>query len=254
MLFSIQRYLEDRFAQQSLNDADQYAVKLANLYDRERRTDQDADDFLRRMGRIRTGFFVANNLQRNRIEASLLDKLDRKFKKKVDQIDAFPGGLSAERKKLRSKPRSIGAILGEFKSGVEARAIDSFWNSRKKQKLQSHPEQIGQALLALFFRGVLNNVGLVLREVGSGVGFVDIVVLLSTVPHLIELKILRGAVTGPAQLQTYMKTEKRQRGFLVFFETRPVAKRSPIPSRLKVAEGTIDVLVVDLNPTAPSAH
>jgi hypothetical protein len=51
MIFSIQHYLEDYFHQRNLNDVDQYAVKLANLYalQREQKTEPD---FLKAMSRV----------------------------------------------------------------------------------------------------------------------------------------------------------------------------------------------------------
>ena len=253
MIFSIQRYVEDYAARRSLNDPDQYSVKLANLYDAERsRYDSDAD-FLKKMHRIRTSFFISNGLDRSTFEKQFLTRLNRKFKKKISPIESFPGGVKPEKSRLNKKPRSIGRILEQFKKGVEARGIDSFWESRQKGKLQSKPEKIGQSLIALFISGVLDGKGLVFREMGSGIGFVDIVVLLSTTPHLIELKMLKGKMSGVSQLQTYMRTEDRKAGWLVLFDCRPVASRSEsIPARISLAEGLVNVVVVDINPVPPS--
>ena len=50
--------------------------------------------------------------------------------------------------------RSIAALLNEFRHAVEARAIDSFWISRKKRRLRARPETIAQALLAVFAKAV----------------------------------------------------------------------------------------------------
>jgi hypothetical protein len=48
MVFSIQRFIEDYLNKRRLNDADQYAVALANLYD-DYRHGSSKDDFLQRM-------------------------------------------------------------------------------------------------------------------------------------------------------------------------------------------------------------
>ncbi len=253
MIFSIQRYVEDYAAKRNLNDTDQYAVKLANLYDGERAKCDSGDEFLRKMHRIRTSFFVGNGLDRSRFENQLLSRLDRKFKKKINPIDVFPGGVKASRAKLARKTRSIGNVLAQFKSDVEARAVDAFWQSRMKLKLMPKPETIGQALIALFIKGVLDGKGLVFREVGSGIGFVDIVVFLSATPHLIELKMLKGKMTGASQLQDYMRQENRNTGWLVLFDARAhKSRKETIPSRISVPEGTISVLVVEINPVPPS--
>ncbi len=97
----------------------------------------------------------------------------------------------------------------EFKRAVEARAVDAFWDSRKKRILRSRPEKIAQGRLAVFARGVVGGDGLVLREIASGIGFVDVGVSFGGALHLIELKILKRQPTGANQLATYMTTEGR---------------------------------------------
>lgn len=253
MIFSIQRYVEDYAAQRNLNDVDQYAIRLANLYDSERADYHSDVDFLRRMRRLRTSFFIGNGLDRASFERQLLSRLDRKFKKKINPSSSFPGGVSAERKQLSNRPRSISNMLQQFKRSVQGRGVDAFWESRMANKLKPTPESIGQALIAQFIAGVLNGKGVMFREVGSGIGFVDIVVMLSTTPHLIELKILRGKMTGASQIQTYMRTEDRRTGWLILFDARPDNSREgEIPESLDVPEGRIKIVVVDINPVPPS--
>jgi hypothetical protein len=82
MIFSIQSYLEDYFNRRGFSDADQYAVTLARLYDRERPT-KGTDDFLASMKRIRTLFYKRNDqIDRTSFDRKLLALLDTKFKKK----------------------------------------------------------------------------------------------------------------------------------------------------------------------------
>ncbi len=82
MIFSIQRYLEDYFNRCGLSDPDQYAIKLATLYDRERH-DKTVDAFLSAMNRIRTVFYRRNpQAQREVFKRHVLTLLDKKFKKK----------------------------------------------------------------------------------------------------------------------------------------------------------------------------
>jgi hypothetical protein len=82
MIFSIQTYLENYFNRRGLVDNDQYAVHLAELYDRER-YDKTEALFLQAMKRIRTVFFKRNGaIQRDAFERKILDLLDSKFKKK----------------------------------------------------------------------------------------------------------------------------------------------------------------------------
>jgi hypothetical protein len=82
MIFTIQRFLEDRFDQRRLSDVDQYAVTLANKYVAGRRG-KSKTQFLAMIRRTRTVFFKNNpQLNRREFEAQILDLLDRHFLKK----------------------------------------------------------------------------------------------------------------------------------------------------------------------------
>jgi len=251
MIFSVQRFIEDYFERRHLSDIDQYAVKLANAFAPDIHT---ADTkMLTAFSRIRTVFFRNNpNLKRKVFESQLLKLLRSRFKKKV-QLPQFPGGIAVEKRTIFRRSRvTIGSIISGFRHAVEARAIDVFWNSRKKNHLAQRPEKVGQALFATFARGVLQNRGVVFREMASGIGFVDIAIILGSAIHLIEMKLIRKQVLGVSQLNTYMRTENRKRGWLVFFDARPAAKRQQIPALIAVPEGKIAVVGIDINPTPPS--
>lgn len=255
MIFSVQRYLEDYFERLGLRDVDQYAVKLANVYSSLNPNISDADA-LSSIHRIRTVFFRNNHdLERSEFESSILGLLKRQFKKK-NRAQEFPGGLTNEKRRLsRSRRRTIKSLLELFRGAVEARAIDGFWQSRKQNKLKNKPEEIGQGLLAVFLLALipLGSGGSVLREYGSGIGFVDVGVLLSSTLHIIEMKVLTSTFVGVSQLQTYMKTEGRKEGWLVVFDARPTSKRDPIPQSIPTSDGVVKVIVVNINPIAPSA-
>src|SRR5205807_10581538 len=94
--------------------------------------------------------------------------------------------------------------------------------------------------------------GFVARELQSGVGFVDIVVLRGAAMHLLELKVLRSRFLGDHQLRAYMRNEGRRTGWLVLFDGRNPNRRRPLPLKLAVPEGAIRILIVDINPSAPS--
>ncbi len=256
MIFSIQHYLEDYFHQRNLDDVDQYAVKLANLYALRRKAMAERD-FLKAMGRLRTVFYRNNShLDRASAERGMLLSLDRKFKKKASNPGEleFPGGVAPERATLRKLPRrSIADLLRLFKHAIESRAVDTIWNSRAAGRLRPRPEKVAQGMLSLFAMGVLSNGrGNLLRELASGIGFVDLVVMFGCVPHLVETKVLRGAFTGVAQLTAYMVTENRQEGWLVVFDARPSDGRVALPERIDASAGIVRVVAVDINPVPPS--
>lgn len=256
MIFSIQRFVEDYLQSRGLSDGDQYAVRVANLYASRRGIGRD-EDFLTLLHRVRTSLFRNNRgLNRDNVERQILAALDRKFKGKTAELRhlfARPEAR-AERAALRKMPRrSIGAILRGFQRATRARIVDPFWESRAAGKLRPRPEKIAQSILTAFVLGVLTNGGgSLFRELASGTGYVDIVVMLSTIPHLVELKIQRDRFTGPAQLGNYMLIENRKSGWLVVFDARNQSKKTQIPNVVKVASGTIRVIVIDINPVPPS--
>ncbi len=93
-----------------------------------------------------------------------------------------------------------------------------------------------------------------MREVASGIGFVDVLVTFSSgLVHVIELKMLKGKdIPGPAQLGTYMGHKRRREGWLVFFDARKSSARQAVPKIFKRAAGTIRTLLIEINPVPPS--
>ena len=113
---------------------------------------------------------------------------------------------------------------------------------------------MSQGLLVSLIMGVLSDGrGHLLRELASGVGFVDMAIILGSVLHLVELKVLqRGTFSGVSQLRQYMRTEKRRQGWLVVFDARRQDKQEPLPLSTHTRDGTIRILVININPPAPS--
>jgi hypothetical protein len=104
----------------------------------------------------------------------------------------------------------------------------------------------------MFARGVLGNDGLVMREIVSGIGFVDVGITFGKTLHLVELKILKGKLTGPNQLAAYMRTEQRREGWLLLIDVRKTRSvKNTIPETIYTPEGVIRVVTVDANPAAP---
>lgn len=82
MIYSIQSYLENYFNRCGFTDADQYAIALATVYDRQRHG-KTVPGFLSAMKRIQTSFYKRNQrARRPDLERKILSLLDTKFKKK----------------------------------------------------------------------------------------------------------------------------------------------------------------------------
>lgn len=121
-------------------------------------------------------------------------------------------------------------------------------------KLRERPERLGQDMLGVFTRAKLAGRGSVIREMASGIGFVDVAVTFSSgLLHVVELKMLKGSgVPGTAQLAQYMKHESRNEGWLVLFDARKPNNKQGVPSVFNRAAGTIRTVLIDINPTPPS--
>ena len=255
MLFEIQVYIEEYLDSHGIGDADGYAVKLANIYyfDRLKLSDQA---FSTKIHRIKTVLFL-NNRSKDRIllENSLVKRLDRIFKDKLRSTDALsPFNKGADKAPEQPPARlTINSMLIGFSKAIESVAINAFWISRKGRTLQHYPERIGQALLATYAKSeFMRGRGVVLREISSGIGFVDVGIMISTVYHLVEIKVMNAEFTGVEQLQQYMKIENRNEGSLLIFDALPQNGKKEIPPYVISANGVIKVYSVDINPQPPS--
>jgi hypothetical protein len=256
MLFTIQTYLEEYLSKRNMVDSDGYTVRLANLYFYYRSNTEDAL-FFSKVGHIRTVLFLNNGIEdRKDFEQSLIRRLDNKFKKKLGSNNSyFPGGTELEKENLQHLPKiTIDILLNEFRHATEARAIDAFWISRIKGTLRQRPEKIAQALFTLFTKGTLiNRSGILLREFQSGIGFVDVGIIFSSTLHLVEIKVITDDFTGLGQLEQYMKTEKRQEGSLLIFDSLKPDEKIDLPARINTSAGVVKIYRVDINPRPPSS-
>jgi hypothetical protein len=68
------------------------------------------------------------------------------------------------------------------------------------------------------------------------------------------LKVLVKKFQGAAQLLQYMKQEHRSEGWLIVVDSRPANLKSPIPNVIQIKQGQIKILLIDINPLAPSTQ
>jgi hypothetical protein len=254
MIYALQTFLEDYFYKQGLVDSDQYAVRVAKLY----QVHRDPAALMKGLRKVRTTFFRRNPLNRHRFEKRLIGALQRiGGESKASLARQFPGGVDHERKALSRRPRrTIKRLLDLFRRATEARGVAGFWEARSRGKLHKRPEKtVAQALIGNFFYSMLDGRGVSVHEAASGIGFVDVTVILSGVPHLLELKVLRARFDGVSQLGKYMKTEGRREGWLMVFDARPTGRRTVLPTTVETENGgTVRVIVIDINPSAPSSR
>jgi hypothetical protein len=132
--------------------------------------------------------------------------------------------------------------------------VEAFWVSRKQQELRPKPEQIAQLSLLMFLdEPIRDRSGFTLKEVHTGIGYVDVMAVFGrSKRYIVELKIRTGPrFNGSAQLKSYLASHRLTHGWLVLFDSRTGPKE--LAGETLVVDGrTIDVVSVDINPVPPS--
>jgi len=247
--YSIQTFIEDYCNNRDFSITDNFAVHLSKIFIES----EDDSHFYAKSRSMKTLFFNQNGIPRKSFIHKIYQDLSSEFPKKTNHFEVFPGGIQSEKRAFEQvRRKTIEYIINSFKSAVESRAISQLWKSRKKGILENEPEEKAQGLLVVYIMGILNGKGFVARELKSGIGYVDLLVIISNISHLIELKILTDKYTGIEQLDKYMKTENRKVGHLVLFDARPHSNKSTIPSKIETKAGKIKTYIIEINPIPPS--
>ena len=254
MLFEIQAYLEDIFYRSNFKDSDGYAVKLANYYFNFSRN-LNEEEFLRKIGRIKTIFYINNkSLKRRGFEILITRKLYKKFKKKTSIITYSPNDFLLEKQVfIKAKRITVDLIFDKFKSAVESRTINAFWKSRKKNILNPNPEKIAQSLFSMFVLGSLGDRGYLLREIFSGIGYIDFGIIISKKMHLVEMKVVKKLTDiGVSQLKIYMDSENQKKGYLILINSGEIINLNN-SSIQNFGDGKkIYKKIININPEIPS--
>ena len=254
MLFTIQGFIQDRFHNNGFEDNDGYAIKLANLYFY-RRKSYSGYEFQRKLHRLRTIFYSANNIP-NRVdfEENLLSILDNKFYSLINQQTRdVQSPISSKPQKGRSTRLTIKILLERFVKSIERKGVDAFWNSRTKGILRQRPEKIASNDLCIFVESeFISRSGIVLSEIKSGIGYIDVEIIISSVIHIVELKVITDDLTGVDQLIDYLLTEEKKEGFLVIFDARSPSEKSTFPSVIIDKGCKVHIITIDINPLPPS--
>lgn len=265
MLYRIQAAVVDLLHGESLIDVDGFASDFAQLY-LAHRAGVDTEVFIDAVGKIRTGSFGSRRRERKELTRHWVQRLDRRFLGPIEEQGLEVRlGRSEEQEILRltalarrrSGSREFESLLELFRKFIESRGVDQFWVSRRRGEMRPKPESIAQGLLTAFlYPEMQRRAGFVLREVRSGIGYIDLMAVFGQARrHLVELKVLtRDRVTGLQQLGRYLATEDLPQGWLFMLDARESSGRAEIrDGTVEVAGRTIHRLVVDINPPAPSS-
>ncbi len=266
LLYRIQGAILDQLTTLGFPDIDGFAAELADSY-LSRRSGTDKEHFLKVAGKIRTGTFARARRQRKSITQIILERLDKRFLPDLGRWRTPLTLRPAQKAKVRGlvqgarRPASgrlqFDALLHEYRKAIELNGIPEFWKSRKRGELRANPESLAQHSLSMFLHSpVRDRNGFLLREVRTGIGFVDVLAVFGrSRQYLVELKILTSRkLVGLRQLARYLDVRGLSEGWLVVFDARPPKGRSQLCDEARLVKSkTIRVLVIDINPPRPSS-
>ncbi len=163
-----------------------------------------------------------------------------------------------ERLNYLSKPPSFMEVLTNFSVSFGNLHWKAIWDSIG-EKFKTRPEQIAQAILASHLDGFCYGKAFVGRELGSGAGYVDLLVNFLGVNFIIEIKIvgpnwgIQSARDGLDQLDAYMQTYSNARSYLVVFDGRKTTRGEQLESSYLLSNGSVDVVIVKSYYEAPTS-
>lgn len=263
-LFRLQGFVLDELAALGLQDRDGFSAQVAQLY-LARRPLTTSGEFLKIVAAVRTTTFAPKKHQRSEVTAHLLKVLDRRYLARLNSRTTMSAPTSTKAKKIgvlasgarRASGRNqFHELMLEFRTAVRLNGIAGFWHSRSKGQLKPKPESIAQQALAMFLHmPIKGRSGIVLEEVRSGTGYVDVMALFGSKSYVVELKILKTkTLRGVQQLADYLDLHSLAEGWLIVFDARATKNRVPLPDDVQKVNGkTINLLFVDINPVPPSS-
>lgn len=264
-LYRIQGAVLDELSRLGMADRDGYSQQLAQLY-LSSRTRVDQSGFIAAARRIRTGTFGVRRGSRAEATDTLVRRLDSRFLADLERWRA-PVHTSTEQPlrvvrlgvaaRIRATgPAAFQKILAEYRSAIRLHGVDEFWESRRKGQLRARPESLAQHSLTMFLSPIAQrDQGYVFREIHSGTGYVDVLVILGSCAYIAELKVLRSnRITGLRQLANYLDLHELAEGWLVLFDARSRSGRSTLEDHDELVAGKlVHVVVIDINPAPPSS-
>lgn len=162
-----------------------------------------------------------------------------------------------DRLRYLAKPESFVEVLRRFGKGFGNRHWKSLWDTIG-DKYKPRPEQIAQSILASFVEGTCYGLAFVGREIGSGDGYIDLLVNFLGYNYIVEIKIvgagwgIGAAKDGLDQLDAYMATYEDTKAYLVVFDGRKTNSGEQLNNSYELRNGTVEVIVVRAYYDAPT--
>lgn len=155
----------------------------------------------------------------------------------------LPTALVESLKKRRLNGGGLIDVLRRFKQFAERQLVSDLVKTKREDVCRSH------------LQTYLESLGRTSREVGSGAGRSDILLLLPDTEEIIEAKVWKGQQyheDGLAELSSYIRTEGLRAGYYVVFEFHKVDPNTPDGDEFTDQGVRIKVIFVHIPLTAPS--
>jgi len=164
----------------------------------------------------------------------------------VDDLKEYIKGFPRlfERLRFFENPVDFLDLMDGFSKFISRSHWESFWVT-PGDNFKENPESIAKLALGSFLEGRFGGLAFVGNEIGSGNGFVDILVSFLGVSYLLELKMLGAswpyswARTGFKQVDSYMKFYQCPVAFLVVFDGRKTDRGQDFPEYEDLENGRV---------------
>lgn len=234
----VQGYVLDVLQAVGLSDGDNYSSRLTDV--------------------IVATFESGRSLNRDELAAVKTSNFGLNREKKRRFVDRITSGIEKRvaDANLQSSAPEPQILLDGFIAHVKRQGIDAFWASRGKGILKEKPENQAEILLSAYIAGEFSDSdNFAFRQVHSGTGIIDVLLVVDGKRYVIELKVLRPgeAPVGSEQLAQYLDTEELEAGWLIVFDASPDSSSSAEWEQQQVGGKTVHRRILPINPAPPSS-
>lgn len=155
-----------------------------------------------------------------------------------------------KRLEILARPRAFKDLLSDFAKTFAREHWMAMW-AEVGERFHSAPERVGKMVLGMYLDGVCLGTGFVGQELRTGDGFLDLLVNVLGLNHLVELKVIGGSAQGVAwaqsgvpQLGRYMEAYGLDESYLVVFDGRKTERGEQLSASYTVDGKVVHVIRV----------
>lgn len=183
--------------------------------------------------------FLFSNDVASIVAASVSSTIDERLKPYIPLLNRMAA--------LSDPPRFID-LLHRFATALGKDYWKVYWE-KPGDSFVAKPEALAQSHLGMYLDRDVGPIGFVGPEIGSGNGFIDLLVNLLGYNHILEVKIVGAswgighAKAGLPQIDGYMKTHNAAESYLLVLDGRKTTKGEQLESHYDLPNGRVHVVV-----------